>query len=97
MRQNKVKVVGYIHTKLGFPNIYAYRVMADVKKDIDLWISNFPTIDGIFIDEVTNLWPDEKFDSYDKVMSFYNEVMDYILAKNSYWIAVLNPGGPYFA
>lgn len=39
LRSKGVKVVGYVHTKLGYPDIYAYRAYSDVVTDINLWKS----------------------------------------------------------
>lgn len=57
-----VTVIGYIHTKTGFPNINGYRAIADVKADIDEWFNSY-SINGIFVDEVSNVWPDPAYDS----------------------------------
>ena len=62
LRAKGVKVVGYVHTKTGYPNINGYRSLADVKTDIDTWSSTF-NIDGIFVDEVSNMWPVNSYDS----------------------------------
>ena len=53
-----VKVVGYVHTKNGFPNIFGYRTKAAVFKDVKHWATHFPSIDGIFVDEVSNSTPE---------------------------------------
>ena len=42
------------------------------------------------------MWPEEKFDSKPIAISFYNEVVEYILSLNKDNIVVLNPGSPYF-
>ena len=62
LRASGVKVVGYVHTKLGFPNIYGYRQFTEVVTDINTWKSTF-TVDGIFVDEVSNQYPDPSYDS----------------------------------
>lgn len=38
LEANNVEVIGYVHTKLGWPDpISAYREMADIKTDINKW------------------------------------------------------------
>eukprot|EP00592_Proboscia_alata_P010232 CAMPEP_0194362196 /NCGR_PEP_ID=MMETSP0174-20130528/9903_1 /TAXON_ID=216777 /ORGANISM="Proboscia alata, Strain PI-D3" /LENGTH=275 /DNA_ID=CAMNT_0039134899 /DNA_START=15 /DNA_END=842 /DNA_ORIENTATION=- len=96
LRDNGVEVVGYVKTKEGYPNINSYRDPQLVKDDIDLWASNsYSTIDGIFIDEVTNRWPNKKFDSIQAAVSFYPNIVDYVLDSKMYNRAVLNPGSFY--
>jgi len=89
-----VTVIGYVHTKVGYPTITGYRTLADVEDDIDLWYSRF-SVDGVFIDEVTNNWPDSSYDSHTIAIDFYEDVVDYILAKDTTSKAVLNPGSAY--
>jgi hypothetical protein len=70
-------VIGYVHTKTGYPNINGYRNFSDVSADIAYWNTTF-SIDGIFVDEVTNNWPDSSYDSFTIAKSFYGEVITYI-------------------
>jgi spherulation-specific family 4 protein len=42
------KVLGYVHTT------GATRALATVQADVDTWLSLYPMVDGIFIDEMTN-------------------------------------------
>ena len=35
-------------------------------------------IDGIFIDDVSTLWPDPSFDSRETVLSVYSALIEYI-------------------
>lgn len=97
LRTNGVKVVGYVHTKVGYPSITGYRTLQDVIDDMEQWNTDYSTIDGIFVDEVTNIWPDTNFDSKQDTLDFYGDVISNIASTNSNWITVLNPGGPYFA
>ncbi len=93
-RSKGARVIGYVKTKIGYPNIYAYRTEAAVKADIDLWESDW-TVDGIFIDEVTNRWPNLSFDSTAGALAFYNKITSYVLGKSTagqQWYAVQNPG-----
>lgn len=70
--------MGYVHTKEGYPDIYAYRDYEKAKSDVNSWFS-FYTIDGIFVDEVSNQWADEdSYDSEDTVYSYYGKLTQYI-------------------
>lgn len=92
LRDNDVEVIGYVHTKLGYPHIYGYRDPADIKADIDSWNNDYD-VDGIFIDEVSGRWPDS-WDSKEQIISFNTDLVEYVLA--SFDRAVMNMGGPYF-
>eukprot|EP00347_Sterkiella_histriomuscorum_P010945 403374332 len=97
LRENKVKVVGYVHSKVGYPQISEYRQSDEVKRDIDQWENDYGVIDGIFIDEVSNLWPDTSFDTQTKTLSYYDDIIENITKRNANWIVVMNPGAPYLA
>jgi hypothetical protein len=78
LRNKGVKIVGYTHTKTGWPGpIDGYRPIADVKAEIDTWYASY-NIDGIFIDEVSNLWVDDSYDSESTVLSYNAELIAYI-------------------
>jgi len=94
--ENNVEVIGYIHTKRNFPNIDGYRSIEAITADIDFWKDNYPDVSGIFIDEVTNRWPDATFDSRESANDVYKEIIDYVIDAKDYGRAVINPGGPYF-
>ena len=70
-------VIGYVHIKTGFPNINGYRQLTDIQADIDTWETTF-TIDGIFVDEVSNLWPDPTYDSSQMVVSLNDDIVSFI-------------------
>ena len=53
-------------------------------------------MDGIFIDEATNRWPNAAFDSEATAEDFYTDIIDYVIVNKAYGRAVINPGGPYF-
>lgn len=55
-------MIGYVHTKLGFPSITGYRSFHEVTSDIDYWFEEYG-VDGIFIDEVSNRWVQTAYDS----------------------------------
>ena len=95
LRSKGVKVVGYVHTKLGYPSIYGYRPYANVVSDIDVWHSHY-TVDGIFVDEVTNNWPNTTFDSQTTAVTNYGNIVTYITSHYASDLIVLNPGGPYY-
>lgn len=86
-----VEVIGYVHTKVGYPDITGYREIAHVKEDINKWHVEY-TIDGIFIDEVSNHWFAD-WDSIETAAAFNKVVVDYTLSL--YDRAVLNPGSAY--
>ena len=96
LKANNVEVIGYINTKVGWPGpISGYRTMTDIKADIDKWDDDY-VVDGIFIDEMTNRWPNAAFDSESIALANYQEIVNYALTTKGYNRAVLNPGGPYF-
>ena len=96
LRDAGVEVIGYVKTKEGYPDISSYRDVQLVKEDIDLWSSaSYTTIDGIFIYEVTDRWPNDSFDSAEQAILFYPTVVDYVLDIRLYNRAVLNPGNMY--
>ena len=86
-----MKVIGYVHTKEGYPSISGYRNYNDVLNDIDFWFNEYG-VDGIFVDEVTNRWPEPSYDSVTLSNGFYSDIIDYILDIDSSYIVVLNPG-----
>lgn len=94
LKRHGVQAIGYIQPKTGYPNIDGYRVTADVLTDIDLWKSDFD-VDGIFVDEVTNRWPNSAYDSEAIAVDYYNMIADYIMDAGGFYRIVLNPGGPF--
>jgi hypothetical protein len=72
-----VEMVGYVYTSYGARDINA------VKADIDTYVSKYPLITGIFLDEGAN--------DASKI-SFYTQVYNYIIAKPGYKHVILNPG-----
>lgn len=96
LRDVGVEVVGYVKTIEGYPDVSSYRDVQLVKEDFDLWSSaSYTTIDGIFIDELTDLWPNDSFDSAEQAILFYPTVVDYVLDTRLSNRAVLNPGNMY--
>jgi hypothetical protein len=71
-------VIGYVYSS------YTLRAIAEVKTDIDRYHS-FYSIDGIFVDEMTN-------DSDPAHLSYYEEVYGYIKNKRPSYLVVGNPG-----
>ncbi len=50
MHTNGIQVIGYVHTRVTPGG--AFRALATVEGEVDSWYSFYPTIDGIFFDEV---------------------------------------------
>ena len=74
------QVIGYVSTR------YANRCAEEVKAEIDLWISLYPNIDGIFFDEMSNY----KTESH---INYYLDLTSYV--KTTYagrHFTVANPG-----
>ncbi len=72
------EVIGYVYSS------YTMRASAEVKTDIDRYDS-FYTIDGIFVDEMTN-------DSDAIHVAYYEELYHYIKNKRPSYLVVGNPG-----
>jgi hypothetical protein len=72
------QVLGYVYSS------YTARPISDVKSDIDRYDS-FYTIDGIFVDEMTN-------DSDTNHLAYYHELYQYIKAKRQSHLVLGNPG-----
>jgi len=71
-------VIGYAYTT------YTLRAIAEVKTDIDRYHS-FYTVDGFFVDEMTN-------DSDGAHLAYYEELYNYIKNKRPSYLVVGNPG-----
>jgi len=78
LRSSRGRVIGYIYSS------YAARPLAQVKTDVDRY-DGFYTIDGFFIDEVTN-------DSDAAHLAYYSELYEYIKSKSGAYLVVGNPG-----
>jgi hypothetical protein len=72
-----IKVLTYTWTK------YGERSIDQVKADIDVQLA--AGVDGIFVDEVTNI-------STDKEYSYYSSIFNYIKNHDSDNLVVMNPG-----
>ncbi|HEX2615222.1 MAG TPA: spherulation-specific family 4 protein [Nitrososphaera sp.] len=72
-----IKVLTYTWTKYGERNI------DEVKADIDSQLA--AGVDGIFVDEVTNI-------STDKEYSYYSAIYKYVKSHDSGKLVVMNPG-----
>lgn len=72
------RVIGYVYSS------YTVRPLADVKADIDRYHA-FYTIDGFFIDEMTN-------DADAGHLAYYEDLYQHIRAKRSSYLVVGNPG-----
>jgi hypothetical protein len=78
LRANGGRVIGYVSTS------YAARPIADVKADIAKYKSLY-TIDGIFLDEMTNT-------NDAAALAYYREVYSYIKTLDPNWRVTANPG-----
>ena len=77
-------VIGYVHSS------YGARALADVKADVDAFYTFYPSLDGIFVDEVST---DCTFaDKAPGGNGYYSELYDYIQAKSGRSFVVINPG-----
>jgi len=86
------RVLGYIYTKYAntapdplHGNTYA-RTVAAVEADIDLYYSLYPTLDGIFLDEVTG------GSDCAHATSYYKPIYDYIKGAHPNATVIINPG-----
>ncbi|XP_024531904.1 spherulin-4 [Selaginella moellendorffii] len=72
-------VIGYVSTN------YSNRASNLVQDDVDTWYRFYPTINGIFFDEVANT---------DGEQPYYQSLYNYVKSKNSSSLVVNNPGAP---
>ncbi len=72
------KVMGYVHTS------YGQRSLSTVETDINRYLS-FYTVDGFFIDEMTN-------DENTRHLNYYDSLYQYIKAKGTNYSVTGNPG-----
>lgn len=72
-----VEMVGYVHTS------YGSRPIEDVKADIDTYVSKYPLVTGIFLDEAA---------SDPSQLSYYSQAYNYVMSKYGYKHTILNPG-----
>jgi Spherulation-specific family 4 len=78
LRKAGGRVVGYVHTS------YAKRPIDQVKADINAYLSWY-SLDGFFIDEMTN-------DNQTAHLNYYKAVYDHIRSKGRGYLVVGNPG-----
>jgi hypothetical protein len=71
-------VIGYVYTS------YTARLLAEVKADIDRYIS-FYSIDGFFVDEMNNTAEPASY-------AYYADLYQFIKAKSNTYLVVGNPG-----
>ena len=79
LKTNGGKTVGYILSG------YGKRGIDLMKKDIDNWLTWYPGIDGIFVDEMSNT---NKADH----INLYQDIFNYIKGKNTNLRVIGNPG-----
>jgi len=75
--ESRATLIGYVHSS------YAKRPIEEVKRDIDDWISLYPCIQGIFIDEQASAGKD---------VDYYSELYKYIRKTKGLQMVVSNPG-----
>jgi hypothetical protein len=71
------KVVGYIYTTDG------KRALSAAEKDVATYKSEYPNIDGIFVDEMA---------TSNTKLSYYTSLYSYIKTENPNWQVIGNPG-----
>ena len=71
-------VVGYVHTS------YGARAISTVEADVDAWYSLYPTVNGIFVDEVAS--------DPATAASYYTPLFQYVKGKSASVLVILNPG-----
>jgi len=77
MTTNNVDMIGYVYTSYGL------RSMSQVKADIDTYVSLYPLVKGIFLDEGA---------ADASLLPFYQELYTYIMSQPGYEYVVINPG-----
>ena len=84
--QNKgVRVVGYVDTA------YAAKSEGDVQSEINSWYSQYPSLQGIFFDQVKT--GSGTTACSDSLYTYYSHLANQVHAHAGAW-AVLNPGSP---
>lgn len=78
LQSNTGRAIGYVDTS------NADRSLDSVKTDVNKWFAFYPSIDGIFFDQVTN--------TDNGKQTYYQTVYNYVKSKNSSSIVVNNPG-----
>jgi murein DD-endopeptidase MepM/ murein hydrolase activator NlpD/opacity protein-like surface antigen len=79
-------VIGYVHTS------YGSRSIDEVQAEIDAYYSFYPTLDGIFLDEVA--YACALVDDPPAGNRYYRDLYEYIKAKGGKALTVINPGAP---
>lgn len=77
LKEKNFKILGYVYTS------YGSRDISNIIADIDNWFNFYPSIDGIFFDEVI---------SSKTNINFYSQIITYTKNKNPSYKVVLNPG-----
>lgn len=77
MNDAGVEMVGYVHTS------YGTRSISDVKKEIDIYASEFSYVSGIFLDEAS---------ASSAQLSYYQQLHSYIMSLPGFKYNIINPG-----
>jgi hypothetical protein len=71
------RVLGYVHSE------YSRRLVSSVRREIDRWYAMYPSLNGIFVDQVT---PDGAG------VTYYGALHDAIKTRSRHALVVINPG-----
>ena len=110
LRNHGVTVIGYVPTK-NTNTLNAtedcsttndscsdlYRDVSSLKSDIDTWFGEYDGIQGIFLDNIDDMWTWEEqgWDSLVAVLSYNHDLVNHALAKSEESYVVLNPRGAF--
>jgi hypothetical protein len=93
-------VIGYVKTKnatetsAGVWEQSGFRSLSDIESDLRLWNKEF-VVDGIFLDEVSNIWQVTENAAWGNHVAFYMKIFALIDEINANWTIVINPGSPF--
>lgn len=80
---NNIKILGYVFTNFGARAQSGAVSGGSVQGDVDSWVSFYPTIDGIFLDQMKSTPGSE---------AYYTSITNYIHSKPNYKYVWGNPG-----
>ena len=97
LQNHNVKVIGYVHTKVGYPKITGFRTINDVRADILSWKTAYSTVlNGIFVDEVSTIYLQTYDISKENVLLYYASITTFIQTTFTNALVFLNPGNPFY-
>lgn len=80
LQSSGIQVLGLVKTKVGDYDYPAYRKEVDVLSDINIWFEYYPALDGIYFDDVSNLWLQPYDQSREYVVGTYTSYLNYVNA-----------------